>query len=39
MVNTCSVVYRKTGYKKKENKRDKIPEKHPEFGFPDSSPI
>ena len=38
MVNTCSVVYCKTGYKKRENKEDKIPEKHPLFGFPDSKP-
>ena len=36
MVNTCSVVYCKTGYKKRENKEDKIPEKYPVFGFPDS---
>ena len=36
MVNTCSVVSCKTGYKKRENKEDKIPEKHPVFGFPDS---
>ena len=33
MVNTCSVVYCKTGYKE-----DKIPEKRPVFGFPDSNP-
>ena len=38
MVNTCSVVYCKTGYKNRENKEDKIPEKHPVFGFPDSKP-
>ena len=38
MVNTCSVVYCKTGYKKRENKEVKIPEKHPLFGFPDSKP-
>ena len=38
MVNTCSAVYCKTGYKKRENKVDKIPEKHPVFGFPDSKP-
>ena len=38
MLNTCSVVYCKTGYKKRENKEDKIPEKHPVFGFPDSKP-
>ena len=38
MVSTCSVVYCKTGYKKRENKEDKIPEKHPVFGFPDSKP-
>ena len=38
MVNTCSVVYRKAGYKKRENNEDKIPEKHPVFGFPDSKP-
>ena len=38
MVNTCSVVYCKTGYKKRENKEDKIPKKHPVFGFPDSKP-
>ena len=37
MVNTCSVVYCKTGYKKSENKEDKIPEKRPVFGFPDSN--
>ena len=36
MVNTCSVVYCKTGYEKRENKEDKIPEKYPVFGFPDS---
>ena len=36
MVNTCSVVSCKTGYKKRENKEDKIPEKYPVFGFPDS---
>ena len=38
MVNTCSVACCKTGYKKRENKEDKIPEKHPVFGFPDSKP-
>ena len=38
MVNTCSVVYSKKGYKKRENKEDKNPEKHPVFGFPDSKP-
>ena len=38
MVNTCSAVYCKIGYKKRENKEDKIPEKHPVFGFPDSRP-
>ena len=38
MVNTCSVAYCKTAYKKRENKEDKIPEKHPVFGFPDSKP-
>ena len=38
MVNTCSVVYCKTGCKKRENKEDKILEKHPVFGFPDSKP-
>ena len=36
MVNTCSVIYRKTGCKKRENNEDKIPEKHPVFRFPDS---
>ena len=38
MVNTCSVAYCKIGYKKRENKEKKIPEKHPVFGFPDSKP-
>ena len=38
IANTCSVVYCKTGYKKRENKENKIPEKHPVFGFPDSKP-
>ena len=38
MVNTCSVVYCKTGYKKRGNEEDKIPEKHSVFGFPDSKP-
>ena len=38
MVNTCSIVYCKTGYKKRENKEDKIPEKLPVFDFPDSKP-
>ena len=38
MVNTCSVVYCKTGYKKRENKQDTIPEKHAVFGFPDNRP-
>ena len=38
MLNTCLVVYCKTGYKKRENKEDKIPEKHPVFGFPNSKP-
>ena len=38
MVSTCSAVYCKKGYKKTENKEDKIPEKHPVFGFPDSKP-
>ena len=38
MVNSCSVVYRKAGYKKRKNKEDKIPEKHPVFGFSDSKP-
>ena len=33
MVNTSPVVYSKTGYKKRENKEDKIHEKHPVFGF------
>ena len=36
MVNTCLVIYCKTGYKKRENKEDKIPKKHPVFGFPDN---
>ena len=34
MVNTCSVVFCKTGYKKRDAKQDSIPEKHPVFGFP-----
>ena len=38
MFNTYSFVYCKTGYKKRENKEDKILEKHPVFGFPDSKP-
>ena len=38
MLNTCLVVYCNTGYKKRENKEDKIPEKHPVFGFPNSKP-
>ena len=38
MVNTCSVAFCKTGYKKRENNENKTPEKHPVFGFPDSKP-
>ena len=38
MVNTSSVVYCKTGNKKRENKEETIPGKHPVFGFPDSKP-
>ena len=38
MINTCSFVSCKTGFKERENKEDKFPEKHPVFGFPDSKP-
>ena len=38
MVNTFSFVYCKTEYKTRENKEDKIPEKHQVFGFPVSKP-
>ena len=38
MVNTCSVAYCESRYKKRENNEDKIPEKHPVFGFLDSKP-
>ena len=38
MVNTCSVVNCKTGYKKRKDKKDFIPEKFPVFGFPDNKP-
>jgi len=34
MVNTCSVVFCKTGYRKRKNKVDAIPENHPVFSFP-----
>ena len=38
MVDTCSVVYCKIRHKKRENKEDKIPEKHTVFSFLDSRP-
>ena len=38
MVNTCSFSSCKTGFKERENKEHKFPEKHPVFGFPDSKP-
>ncbi|XP_065664750.1 uncharacterized protein LOC136086382 [Hydra vulgaris] len=38
MVNTCAVIYCKTGYKKRENRINFIPEKHPLFGFPENNP-
>ena len=34
MVNTCVVAFCKTGYTKRENKRDIVPEKFPLFKFP-----
>ncbi|XP_065682418.1 uncharacterized protein LOC136095597 [Hydra vulgaris] len=38
MVNTCALVYCKTGYKKSENQIDVIPEKYSLFGFPENNP-
>ena len=38
MVNTCAVIYCKTGSKKRESRIDFIPEKHPLFGFPENNP-
>ena len=34
MVNTCSVTYCKTGYRRK----GQLAEYHPVFGFPDTKP-
>ncbi|XP_065650514.1 THAP domain-containing protein 3-like [Hydra vulgaris] len=38
MVNTCAVIYCKTGYEKRENRINFIPEKQPLFGFSENNP-
>ena len=38
MVNTCSVAFCKTGYKKRINKVDEIPENYSVFSFPTKNP-